>query len=316
MKKGSLPSPRTLSPRLLQTQPVLETLVMQTTLTQDIMTGMLRLIEGAMQTGQGYARVQLLRQTHCHFRYSTHEGGTMTLPIHDAQTMAPLEGGSRQRAQLARPAYDIVLWLRSQGLGVLCTTSAMLKGRLNREPALAPWIYLVAVFVPAEEASSLSIAPDARLRMRWNSVYMPKCLDPDIAIDGWAGRVQRAIAIGASHCLLCTLYRGSDFTEIAVDEPDATLVAAAPRDHLTMQVLAACRWVLDPRLIVLVGFARQCGYAWTLCHPAEEPSWAYFVVLLDPLTQYEQLLTSPSSHTPRSATQSDTDPVMRTTKNM
>lgn len=258
------------------------------------MSGMVKLVETAMQAGQGWARVQLLRASHCQYRYVTSEG-TMTFPVHDAQTLAELDGGSRQRAQLARPAFDVVLWLRGQGLGVLCATSALAKGRLGREPALAPWLYLVAVFVPVdkEEAQLEEVdLPRGRLFSLWNTQYMPKCLDAT-AVGTWALRVQRALETGASRCLLCTLYRNSDFSEIAVDEQTEavnTLACLTPRDHLTMQPISARRWVLDKRLLVLVGFARQYGYAWTLCHPSvAEPQWAYFAILLDPLTQYEQL---------------------------
>jgi len=281
-------SPR--SPRTTSSPSLLETLCTHSTLTQDMMTGMVRLIEGAMQAGQGHARVQLLRASHCQYRYVADKSSailsedSMTLPIHDAQTLAPLDGGSRQRVQLARPAFDIILWLRNQGLQALCTTSALLKGRLNHEPALAPWLYVVAVFVPDA---------GGRLSSLWNGHYMIKCLD-GTAIESWTLRLQRALEMGVAHCALSTLYLGADYhaASLLLDQvDDPALLVPAPRDHLTMQVLSDQCWVIDKRLNVLVGFARQYGYAWTLClrSGAESPGWAYFTLLLDPLMQYEQL---------------------------
>lgn len=260
----------------------LETLRSQTTYTQDAMATALRIIEGAMQAGAGHARIQLLRQGYGHFHYVTTSEGTFTLPVHDAQTLAALEGGSRQRVQLSRPAHDIVHWARGQGLQVLCTTSAMQTGRLGGEPSLAPWLFVVAVFVPLG-------GEDGPLARLWNSTHMAKCLDAS-ALDTWALRCERALQVGASHCALCVLYRGSDFTTTAsADGDDAAYVAAAPRHHLTMQMLPGQCWTLDKRFKPLIGFARTHGYAWTLCMAADEQSWAYFTLLLDPMRQYEQL---------------------------
>jgi len=265
----------------------LETLGAHASLTQDMMAAALTLIEGAMGCGASYARVQLLRQSYGHFHYVTTQEGTLTLPVYDAQTLVQLEGGSRQRVQLSRPAQDIVHWLRGQGLQVLCTSSAIQWGRLEREPSLAPWLYLVAVFVPQGE-------PEGRLRWLWNTTYMPKCLDAS-ALEGWAQRCQRALTLGASHCALCTLYRNSDYIEATAvpDEEAETYVVNVARHHLTMQTLSGPRWALDKRFKLLIGFARSYGYSWTLCLPDQEASWAYFTVLLDPLTRYEQLSISP-----------------------
>lgn len=257
----------------------LETLRTQTTFTQDAMATALRIIEGAMQAGAGHARIQLLRQSYGHFHYVSTSDGTLTFPVHDAQTLVLLAGGSRQRVQLSRPAHDIVHWARGQGLQVLCTTSAMQEGRLAGEPSLAPWLFLVAVFVPLA-------GDDGPLARLWNSTHMAKCLDAS-ALETWVLRCQRALDMGASRCALCILYRGSDFSP-SNDADEAAYVISTPRHHLTMQTLAGQRWTLDKRFKPLVGFARSHGYAWTLCI-ADEQSWAYFTLLLDPMRQYEQL---------------------------
>lgn len=275
-----------LSPRAAvigQRHDPLEMLRSHDTLTQDMMAAATKIIENAMKCGASHARVQLLRQRYGHFNYVTTAEGTLTLPVHDAQTLVKLEGGARQRVHLSRPAQDIINWVRGQGLQVLCATSATQAGRLNHEPALASWLYVVAVFVPPGESDA------GRLRWLWNCQYMTKCLDAS-AIDGWTIRCQRALRVGASHCVLCTLYRESDFTQQQAAEEDSVYCVNAPRHHLTMQVLEGQRWVLDKRFCLLIGFARSYGYAWTLCLPGNDgDNWAYFTILLDPLTQYEQL---------------------------
>lgn len=270
----------------------LETLRTGDALTQDMMSAALQVIENAMQSGAGWARVQLLRQRYNHFHYVSSAtatfADTLTFPVHDAQTLVALASGSRQRAQLSRPVLDIIHWLRGLGVQVLCTTSATQTVRLHGEPALAPWLYLVAVFVPQGEGES-----EGRLRYLWNTHYMPKCLD-DSALAGWAQRCQRALTAGASHCALCTLYRDADFSALALaSAEDSPYTVVTPRHHLTMQPLASSQWVLDKRFKLMVGFAHSYGYAWTLCMPGAEGPWAYFTMLLDPLSQYEQLSPRP-----------------------
>ena len=247
----------------------LETLREDNALTQEIMSAAVCIIKAAMQVGAGHARVQLLRQRYGHFHYVTTTEGTLTFPVHDAQTLVVLEGGMRQRVQLSRPAHDFVRWIRKQGLQVLCTTSAMQSGGGG---GLASWLYLVAVFVPWNDA-------DGRLNSLWNGMHCAKCLDAS-ASEEWSARCQRALGAGASHCMIAILYYQSDFTG------EGNMSA---RHYLTIQPMNG-KWSLDDRMQPLVTFARTCGYAWTLCIPnSEDPGWAYFTILLDPLTQYEQI---------------------------
>jgi hypothetical protein len=237
-----------------------------------------------MKCGATYARVQLFRHSHMHFNYVT-VASAMTYGIHDCQTLEPLVH-SRQRIQLARPAEDLVQWIRSQGLQVLLTTASLEVDRLNGEPNLAPWLYVVAVFVPCDESSSTAHS----LQNLWNSYYMAKCLD-NSALDCWTARTQQAIAMGATRVSLCTLYNGSDYTTELSHE--YCLVAKPPmRHHLSMQPLAkqASVVALHTRFHLLVGWTRQIGYRWLLCASDEPvPRWAYFTLLLDPLDGYKTI---------------------------
>lgn len=269
-------------------------------LTQDMMLGMVKIMECAMQAGASHARVQLLRQSFNHFCYTARKGSS-TMVIHDAQTHTPLVH-SKQNVLLSRIALDLVQWLRGQGVQVLCATSAHQPTRLKGEPSLASWLYVVAVFIPLGDDNvdhdDGAAAASGRMRSLWNSVYMPKCLDAS-ALDQWAGRAQRAFAAGATHTALCTLYLEADFVASAASAAEAPLpdypllCTDIVRHHLTMQpALSDWVWRLHKRFSILVGWVRQYGYRWTLCHAGDDgaqlpPRWVYFTLLLDPLVAYE-----------------------------
>jgi hypothetical protein len=248
------------------------------------------IIKSAMNAGQTRARIQTLRYGY-HFTYSRNhpqeeEGGgggeeeeNATFPLYDAWTMQLVS--ISLRVALSSASLDLLHWVRSQGMQTLLTTMSL--GATGDKPA--DFIYVMAIFVPITNEIDRFSEQDALVA--WNTMYMLKCLD-ETRIRYWALRCHNAVCMGQMHVAICTLYWQSDFAN-AGGGCDSSLIVRTPRHHITMQPYKA-EWHLDARLSVLTNWVNNIGYKWTLCAPtANAPAWAYFVVLLDPLSEYHAL---------------------------
>lgn len=259
----------------------LQTLTGHTALTQDILKTASDIIQRAMEAGQVRARVQTLHLSHQQFTYTGSAGGSETHPLYDAYTLLPLPGVEK-RIAFASVVREFVHWIREQGLQFLCTTQCF-PGAGGSIPI--PFVHVEAIFVPVTPAPR-----GARALEIWNTVYMQKCLDAS-ALGAWNQRCADAIRRGASHFVVCTLYRWSDF--FPPSEGGGIACAQPVRHHLTMAPLEDLLGEKKPLFLnakfdVMVRWVAELGYAWTLTmENADKSEWAYFCVLLDPLEQYQ-----------------------------
>lgn len=279
-------------------------------------------IENAMALGQTTAVLGRLLEDR-HFARSCAQNVDplcRSAPVRNMWTMLPLcraegdgDAGSPFIIHVNERLKSVLKWLLHSGVHY-CFTSVMVEGGglLVPYPAtMASWVLLTALFLP--EFPTPQDQPGPLLSL-WNDVRTPKCLDTTM-YGVWVERVVKGIKAGATHVVLCTLHEG-DYEEYVESEYDweaveargliwtRALVCAAPRDHLTMQPLAAVayyasrapQWIVDARFADMVNWAVYHLWQWTLLF-ATAPSakkeneglvrisrWAYFAVLLDPLT--------------------------------
>lgn len=248
----------------------LQTLQGQSRLTQEAIQVASAIIQSAMESGQGHARVQTLFLSRAQFTYTSNQS-TDTFQLYDCYSLIPMQG-LEKRVCFSSCVRDFVTWLREQGLHFFCTT--------NR--ALAPFIHIEAYFVPEQP-----VPAGARALSLWNTVYTQKCVDAS-AVPAWNQKCAHAIRRGASSFIVCTLYRHSDFYPIDETTSLQGIVCSLPvRHHLCMQpiVLDTKELVLNPKFDIMVQWVRELGYGWTLTMETVAAEWAYFVVLLDPLTE-------------------------------
>jgi hypothetical protein len=252
----------------------LQTLQDQPRLTQEAIQVASAIIQSAMESGQGHARVQTLFLSRAQFTYTGNQS-TDTFPLHDCYSLAPLQGVGK-RVCFSSCVRDFVTWLREQGLHFCCTTIT------NRTGVIPSFIHIEAYFIPEQPAPA-----GARALSLWNTVYTQKCVDAS-AVPAWNQKCAHAIRRGASSFIVCTLYRHSDFYPMDETTSLQGIVCSLPvRHHLTMQLIIIAKdLVLNPKFDIMVQWVRELGYGWTLTmEAAAETEWAYFVVLLDPLTE-------------------------------
>jgi hypothetical protein len=262
----------------------MQTLQGHTRLTQEAIKTAGEIIQRAMESGQVHARVQTIFLSHRQFIF-THLVSAETHALNDMYTLLPL-AGTEKRVSFASCILEFLEWLRAQGLQTIFTTCTY-PGSGGAIPA--PFIHIEALFVP-------ETPPRAPLGTRaidiWNTQYMQKCVD-ESSIPAWTQRCADAIRRGATHFVVCTLYRGSDF--FPPSEGGGILCLQPPRHHLTLNSVADLMahqnepnpFVLNTKFSVMVAWVRDIGYAWTLLMAnVHDASWAYFAVLLDPLESY------------------------------
>ena len=253
-------------------------------LTQDAIGMLHSIIKNAMLSGRTHARIQTIRISR-QFSYILRDLKE-TLPLYDAHTLQPFPPDAR-RIQLHRVMDPLVAWLKEQGVHFICTTKTMNRFLTFGTTPFADFVHIEAIFIP--EDTDLR-EQTGRVLALWNSVYMLKCLDASM-VSQWNQRALAALRTGATHFAVCTLYLEYDYTERGNTTEDE-FSCDVPREHLTMMPIEPNpNWKLDQKFSYLIMWAKQLGYAWTLCtgYSREEcrPSnWAYFTVMLDPLEEY------------------------------
>lgn len=254
----------------------MQTLQGHTRLSQEAIRGASKIIQCAMESGQVRARVQTIHLAHQQFCYSNIMS-TDTHPLYDMYTLSPL-ANTEKRICFSSVIREFVEWLKSQGLDFRCTTCTY----PNSEGVPVPFVHLEVIFVP-ETPARVGRAIDI-----WNTKYMQKCLDTS-SIPAWSQRCADALRRGASHFVVCTLYRSSDF--FPPSEGAGIACMQRIRHYLTMMPVSSLmddeQLVLNNKFTVMVQWVREIGYVWTLLMPDLQTSeWAYFTVLLDPLEKY------------------------------
>jgi hypothetical protein len=233
-------------------------------------------------------------------------------PVRNMWTMLPLHkhGDSPFIIRINEKLKTVLKWLLHNGVHY-CFTSVMVEGGgllISYPPDMANWVILTALFLP--EFPDPQDHPGPFLSL-WNDVRTPKCLDTTMC-GVWVERVVKGIKAGVTRVVLCTLHEGDyeEYVDSTYDWGGATeawtreLVCVTPRDHLTMQPLnkivyyksSAPQWIVDARFSDMVSWVTYHRWQWTLLF-ATTPSvkkeytgmtrisrWAYFTVLLDPLT--------------------------------
>jgi hypothetical protein len=250
----------------------LQTLQGQTRLTQESIQVASGIIQSAMQSGQGHARVQTIFLSQAQFTLTSNVS-TDTFQVHDCYMLTPIKS-LEKRVCFTSCVRDFVNWIREQGLHFLCTS---LSNGTN-----PTFLHIEAYFIPEQP-----VPAGARALSLWNTVYTQKCVDAS-AIPAWNQKCAHAIRRGGSHFIVCTLYKHSDFFPISdTTTLQGIVVPSAPRHHLSMAVLSAQEesLVLNPKFDIMVEWVRELGYNWTLTMASSsvEVEWAYFVVLLDPI---------------------------------
>lgn len=266
----------------------LQTLQGQTRLTQDAIRTAGDIIQRAMECGQTHARVQTIFLAHQQFVF-THQVSADTKPLCDMYTLLPLPG-MEKRVHVTSCVREFLDWLHGQGLETRFTTCVYPGGN-----APAPFVHIEVAFVPETPARPAGGGGGGGKAIDiWNTQYMQKCLD-ESRIPAWTQRCADAIRRGASHFVVCTLYRGSDF--FPPSEGGGLICLEPPRHHLTMTPLAdllldqkegaGTAFVLNSKFSVMLGWVQEIGYRWTLLMPdLGKSEWAYFAILLDPLSAY------------------------------
>lgn len=258
----------------------MQTLQGQPRLTQEAIKVASDVIQRAMESGQTHARVQTVFLAHQQFIF-THQASSETHALCDMYTLLPLVG-TEKRVSFASCVREFLDWLRAQGLDTMFTTCTYPGGSVP-----APFVHIEVAFVP--ETPSRRALQQGRALDVWNTQYMQKCID-ESSLPAWTQRCADAIRRGATHFVVCTLYRGSDF--FPPSEGGGLVCTETPRHHLTLtsvgNLLEESAFVLNSKFSVMVGWVRDIGYRWTLLMPAEDSAWAYFTVLLDPLSAYGQ----------------------------
>ena len=253
-------------------------------LSADVITMLQSTIRNAMRAGQCHARVQLLRLG-LQFTYATassdsaYEQRTVTYALHDAWTLRPVRAPTRTRVHLAGGApRALIAWLQTEGLQFLFTSVAV------REAAPADFVYVEAVFVPAE-------LHNGQAQTAWNQKYTVKCLD-DSMVAQWNERCVSAVRAGLTHFVVCTLHWPADFN----DAESASFQQRVPqvRHYLSMEPLEYA-WYMHKRFSLLVAWVHQLGYQWALCTRSQNAAWAYFCVLLEPLVTYHSMIDVPET---------------------
>lgn len=259
----------------------LQTLSGHTALTQDILKTAAEIIQRAMESGAVHARVQTLFLAQNQFTYTGYGSSSDTHPLYDAYTLLPL-AGVEKHVVFASCVRDFTHWLLEQGLQFRCTTECFPGGTVP-----APFVHLEAYFVPV-----MPVPKGARAAELWNAVYTQKCVDAS-AVPAWNQRCADAQRRGAVHFVLCTLYRWSDF--YPASHGGGFPCTQPARHYLTMSPLQPLlkqednqRLYLNTKFDVMVEWVKETGYDWTLTMDGEQCDWAYFCVLLTPLTQYHQ----------------------------
>lgn len=258
-------------------------------MTHDVNQKLHHIVRNAMVSGKTHFRLQTLRMPIAFsYAYNKLEG---TLPIYHAHTLRPIEKTTarvRFNQTFMKPLLD---WMMEQGIHFYCTTTVMSDQVSFGNLPLAGHINIEAYLIPEDTDLREKHGP---LLSLWNGVYTIKCLDASM-LGEWNKRVLAAFRTGASHCIICTLYMGSDYDDTPKDQQtnlpthnEYTVVN--PRNHLTMELLNPMPdWSLkENKFTVLLSWVTQLNYKWTLlCGWSDEekrPShWAYFSLLLDPL---------------------------------
>lgn len=279
-------SPRPLTPRMGAANirgfeaRRMQTLQGQQRLTQDAIRVASDVIQRAMESGQTHARVQTIFLAHQQFMF-TNQTSSETHALHDMYTLLPLMGVEK-RVTFTSCVREFLEWLHAQGLDTLLTTCTYPGGEVP-----APFIHIEATFVPETPSRQRRSPQQGRAIDVWNTQYMQKCVD-ESSIPAWTQRCADAIRRGAAHFVVCTLYRDSDFFPPSAG--GGVICLEAPRHHLTLNsvnnLLEESAFVLNSKFSVMVAWVRDIGYRWTLLMPTAESTWAYFAVLLDPLSTY------------------------------
>ncbi len=129
--------------RTLQTRKY-EGLLRDKRLTQDTLQTVMCIIDNAMMCGQSHARIQLLHATENQYHYAKKEPAAV--PLCDALTLQPVD----QRIVLGAPARALADWVCGQGMQCVYAAFRSRDVLVFGAPALAPHVYMTAVFVPAE----------------------------------------------------------------------------------------------------------------------------------------------------------------------
>ena len=275
-------------------------------LTQDVIQSINSTLKNAIAAGQTKARVQtlFLSQHYCYSRATPPHKSSLV--IHDDNTLEPMDN-CQTRIVLAERARELVEWLQEQGIHYICTALCVQKNRVFGEPVLAPYLYIVAVFVPSME------------KLIWNTVYVNKDLN---ATSVWQTRTVNALRVGASHVVLGVLFFGMDFTlpspalrageggegaatplarsASGVAEVDASTPRASTASPARSagEAVAVGSVVLHPtlkpasysisiksRFKPLIEWITQQSFTWTCAmdDSSDPPKWAYLLMNLTPI---------------------------------
>lgn len=239
---------------------------------QEVVQTLLSILKNASLAGQTHARVQTIHLA-TDYAYSRRQpADPKALVVHDTLTLLPFKG-TLTRINLAARPRELTEWLLEHKVHFMITTSCMSERVSDAcEPTFANFMHIVAVFVPEEKEQSI-----------WNSAFLKKSLDSSM-VTGWNEKCLAAIRTGAAHFAICILYHRLDYLE-AKGEEDDEFCCAEPRTHLSMTLIKDAHYRLDSKCKTLVNWARQIGYTWTLAL-AVDAHWAYFTVLLDPISKY------------------------------
>lgn len=284
---------------------VFECLYAEGSLNQDVVSRITEVLKAAVSMGQTHARVQTLYLARGQYGYSRKPPYSSTYDhvLYHAHTMTVLQN-CRTRVHFDRRVQELVEWLcRHQGLKVICATQSTTPYETMKngmEIGLAPFVYLYAVMMPVVP----SIVVDRELP--WNCMFSQKCLDASM-IPVWNARCVAAVRAGATKTVIFAMYRGCDYMSLepndtTATEKDAVAVSRPPPcDYLSCKPATG-----NSNNVVLIGgltrfsillvWARQLGYRWTLAGPTERDTqtnlrvlagpWAYFIILFDPVEAY------------------------------
>lgn len=245
------------------------------------------IIRNAMISGKTHFRLQTLRMPTA-FTYVYHQKDHHTYPIYHAHTLLPIENTTARVRFNGEHVKTLLDWLREQGVHFCCTTLITNPVTHFGNVSLAGFIHIEGYLIP--EDTDLREKPGPLLSL-WNGVYTIKCLDESM-VGEWNKRLLASFRVGASYCIICTLYLGGDY-DVTPKNPENQLPirneynVIQPRNHLTMQVLEY-DWSLKEKFKIMLSWVSQLNYPWTLlCGWKEEEkrvsNWAYFTIMLDPL---------------------------------
>lgn len=232
-----------------------------------------KVIQNAIVTGQPYAIVQTMRiDSQYTYTFNSVNDEADCFVIHDLYTKLPI-ANVKAKVSFASAGRDLIQWLREQELDVIVCSRRVSENPIATQVPIADWVQLLVVFIPFKPIKTTTLSA------LFNSQYLDK---DTTASTQWSERCLRAQSCGCPFFINSILYVGADYGI------DGSIIVVDPLRHPDMSPLDPNpKWCLSERLVTMVAWVHSLGYTWTLAAPRVTSKWAYFVVLMDPISTYK-----------------------------